>query len=84
MGKFKIEFSKSAAKSYKNLPKDYKSLVDMALNKLSNNISGDIKPIKGEKDIYRLRIGKYRLLFTILEDTIIVTKIGPRGDIYKN
>jgi len=82
--KYKIEFSKKAVKSYKNLPADYKVLIDMVLAKLSNGIPVDIKPIRGEENTYRIRVGKYRILFTIIEDTILITKIGARGDIYKH
>jgi mRNA-degrading endonuclease RelE of RelBE toxin-antitoxin system len=38
VGKFKIKFSKSAAKDYKKLPKDYKALVDLALLKFSEGL----------------------------------------------
>ncbi|HJX31170.1 MAG TPA: type II toxin-antitoxin system RelE/ParE family toxin [Thermodesulfobacteriota bacterium] len=83
MGHFKIEFSKTAAKDYKKLPRDYKALIDLALQKLSNGLPVDIKPITGERDSYRIRVGKYRILFVVIEDTLVVTKIGPRGDVYK-
>ena len=45
----------------------------------------DIKLVEGEKDIYRLRVGKYRMLIKVYKEkqTILVVKIGPRGDIYK-
>ena len=83
MGKFKVEFSKRAAKDYQKLPKDYKALVDLALSKLSYGIPADIKPIAGEKDTFRIRVGKYRILFLVMEDSLLITKIGPRGDVYK-
>lgn len=83
MGKYSIEFSKKAAKSYARLPKDYKALVDMALHKLTEGIPLDVKPLQGEKDIYRIRIGKYRLLFTLIDNVIIIVNMGSRGDIYK-
>lgn len=85
MGRFKVEFSKGAAKDYRRLPEDYKALVDLALLKLSEGLPTDIKPITGEKDSYRIRIGKYRILFAIIKDknAFLVTKIGPRGDVYK-
>ena len=43
----------------------------------------DIKLVEG--DIYRLRVGKYRMLIKVYKEkqTILVVKIGPRGDIYK-
>ena len=83
MGRFKIEFTKRAAKDYKRIPSDYKGLIDSALLKLSNGLPVDIKPVIGEKDTFRLRIGKYRVLFMIIHETLLVTKIGPRGGIYK-
>lgn len=83
MGKFEVDFSKSAAKDYKRLPRNYKVLVDLALSKLSQGLPADIKPIIGEKDTFRIRVGKYRILFVIIENTLLITKIGPRGDVYK-
>ncbi len=85
MEPFKIEFSKEAAKEYKKIPRDYKALIDLALLKLSKGVHVDIKPIIGEKDVYRLRVGKYRILFTVIHEqhTILITKISSRGDVYK-
>lgn len=83
MARFEIEFSKSAAKDYKKLPKDYKVLIDLVLSKLTRGVPVDIKPIAGEENTYRIRVGKYRILATVIETTVLITKIGPRGDIYK-
>ncbi len=83
MGKFKVEFTKRAAKDYKKLPENYKALIDLALYKLSHGLPADVKPITGETDLYRIRVGKYRILFVVIENTLLVTKMGPRGDIYK-
>lgn len=85
MGKYSVEFSKKAGKNYARLPEEYKSLVDLALYKLSEGLPVDIKPIIGEKDIYRLRVGRYRILFTIIENIVLISGIGTRarGDVYK-
>ena len=83
MARFEIEFSKGAAKDYKKLPKDYKVLIDLVLSKLTKGIPIDMKPIAGEDNIYRIRVGKYRILAAAIENTILITKIGPRGDVYK-
>ena len=83
MARFEIEFSKSAAKDYKKLPKDYKVLIDLVLSKLTNGIPTDITQIAGEENTYRIRVGKYRILAAIIENTVLITKIGPRGDVYK-
>jgi mRNA interferase RelE/StbE len=83
VGRIKIEFSKQAAKDYKRIPDNYKVLIDLALQKLSNGIPVDIKPIIGEEKTYRIRVGKYRIIFIAFEESIVITKIGSRGDIYK-
>lgn len=46
--------------------------------------SSDIKPLKGRSD-WRLRVGNYRILFLLDKENkvFIVTRIGPRGDVYK-
>ncbi len=45
----------------------------------------NVKPLLGEfKGFYRLRIGKYRLIFSLLKDqrVIAVVNLVPRGDAY--
>lgn len=44
----------------------------------------DIKPLKGRSD-WRLRVGSFRVLFLMNTENrvFIVTRIGPRGDIYR-
>ena len=46
---------------------------------------GDIKPISGHPGFFRLRVGTYRVLYTIENDVLIVRvlDIGNRGDVYK-
>ena len=45
---------------------------------------GDIKPIVGSEGSFRLRIGEYRIWFSQQGlDTVLIEKIKPRGDAYK-
>ena len=44
---------------------------------------GDIKPLSGQAGYFRVRVGKYRVLFRYEEDTIFVINIDPRGQAYK-
>ena len=41
--------------------------------------------MQGLKDVFRLRVGAYRVVFTIIQEEVLiyVIKIGPRGDVYK-
>jgi len=83
LGRFEIKFSKEAAKQYKRLPKQYRSLVDIALHKLSESLELDLKPIEGERDLYRVRVGKYRVLLRKFDETALVFRISTRGGAYK-
>jgi len=44
---------------------------------------GDIRPFVGQPGYYRLRVGGYRALFRIEDNTIFVTNIDPRGQVYR-
>jgi len=45
---------------------------------------GDVCPLVGKNDSYRLRVGSYRITFCYEdEDTILIRTAGNRGDIYK-
>lgn len=82
MAGYQIEFSKSALKNYKKLPEQYKILVNLALKKLSEDKHLDIKPIKGEKDTFRIRVGMYRILYIKIDHTLLIIKIAHRKDAY--
>jgi mRNA-degrading endonuclease RelE of RelBE toxin-antitoxin system len=83
LAKHKITLSKQAVKYFQKLPAGYKSLLRKAIDNLENGIPADAKPIKGTSYIYRIRIGKYRVLIENIANEILIAKIGPRGDIYK-
>lgn len=78
----KILFTKKADKNYKKIPQRYKNLIDRELEKLKNNEKRDIKPVKGQDNIYRLRVGKYRILYEYINPDIIIINIDVRGNIY--
>jgi len=81
--RLKIDFSKKAAKAYKKLPTDYKELVDSVLQKFTDGVPVDIKPITGEENIYRIRVGKYRILCEVIGKNLLIVRIRSRGDVYK-
>jgi mRNA-degrading endonuclease RelE of RelBE toxin-antitoxin system len=44
---------------------------------------GDITPMSGEPGRFRARVGSYRFLYRIKDNTVLVTHIDPRGQVYK-
>ena len=79
----KVELSPKAAKYLERLNEPNKGRIIKALHKLAQEPpEGDIKALSGEAG-YRLRVGQYRVLFDMNEQSVIVYDIGPRGQIYK-
>ena len=78
-----ILFSKSSLTYIKALDKKTKTRIVKAIDKLPDN--GDIVKMQGKKlkNIFRLRVGKYRIIFNIEEDQIKILDVDSRGDIYK-
>jgi len=52
----------------------------------TNPFTGDIRPVKGLKGVFRRRVGDYRIFFTVLfeENTVVVLKISHRSRAYKS
>jgi mRNA interferase RelE/StbE len=77
----KIEFSKKSVKVINRLDVTTKQRLRQAINCLPE---GDTKLLTGYIDTWRLRVGDWRILFSYPDrDTILVEKIAPRGQIYK-
>ena len=81
---YKILFEKPAQKFILKQPLPQRQRILSAISKLPGE--GDRKPLQGHPGYYRLRVGEYRIIYTIENDCPIVriTKAGNRGDIYKN
>ncbi len=43
----------------------------------------DIKKLQWEKNFYRCRVWKLRIIYSLIWNDIIIKYIWPRGDIYK-
>ncbi|HHX60362.1 MAG TPA: type II toxin-antitoxin system RelE/ParE family toxin [Epulopiscium sp.] len=82
--KYDIIIEKLAEKFIIKLPRSEKERMLKALYKLPNGT--DIKQLKGKKSkgFYRLRIGDYRVIYTINNGKLLihVIDVGNRGQIY--
>lgn len=81
--KYRIEFEKKAVKFISKQPKLQKERLFKAIYKLPE--SGDIKAMRGENGFFRLRVGDYRVIYTVNDNilTVRIVAVGNRGDIYK-
>ena len=78
----KVTYLKSAFKTLSKYNRKTQLRIVDAVDRLPQ---GDIKRLqaKNELPLYRLRIGKYRIIYYIDNEQTIIAKIDIRGDIYK-
>lgn len=79
----KIHFTKNAFKEYEKLPQGYKKLFHSLFERFKKGENLDINCLKSEKDTYRIRLGRYRILFIQIKPDILAVKISTRGGAYK-
>jgi mRNA interferase RelE/StbE len=65
------------------LPKDIRRLIGGKIDRMQNDLTADVKKLKGFKNKYRLRAGNYRVLFELEGATIVVYAVADRKDIYE-
>lgn len=80
---YRIVIEKPAMKFLQKQPQAQRERILRAIQGLPDN--GDIKSMSGHENLYRLRIGSYRVIYTIEDDLLIVRvlTVGNRGDVYK-
>ena len=78
-----ILYSKSSLNYLESLDFKTKNRIVKSIDQLPGK--GDIKKMKGKKikNIFRLRVGKYRIIYQSEKEQIKVINIDTRGDVYK-
>lgn len=81
---YKIEIDKRAVKFISKQPKPQRERILKAIYQLPN--AGDIKALQAHEGYYRLRVGDYRIIYTVDNGELIVYVIdaGNRGQIYND
>jgi mRNA interferase RelE/StbE len=86
---WKIRVSSDAEKYYRKLDRRLRERIKNSLFDLSQRENPlehpQVKALTGDlKGFYRLRVGDYRIIFALVEEskTIAVVNIFPRGDTY--
>lgn len=86
MRKYTVVFSKRAEKDIQKLPTNAIEKIIPAIVSLENNPRPHgCKKLRGYSDLWRIRIGDYRVIYSI-DDVIVlvdVREVGNRKDIYQ-
>ncbi len=78
-----VFYSKTSLKYLARLENDIRSNIISAVEALPNR--GDIRKMKGRslQNLFRLRVGKFGVLYIRESEAIKILDIDVRGDIYK-
>lgn len=84
--KYSVVFEKKYIKDLKHVhPAYHKALLEAVLSLGDNPRPEGYIKLKGSDQLFRIRVGPYRIIYTIMDDKLIVLvlEMGDRKDIYK-
>jgi mRNA interferase RelE/StbE len=76
-----IEFTTPALRQWQKLTAEVRDRIEPRLQQLDETGVGDVKRLKG-RDGARLRVGDWRIIFYQEGETLVVTAVGHRREIY--
>ena len=85
MASYKILIKPSAVKELEAIPEKDRQRIVYRIQGLAENPRPRGCERLSDQDKYRLRQGKYRILYQVYDDEVIVlvVRVGKRGEIYK-
>jgi mRNA interferase RelE/StbE len=87
MAQYNVAFKPSADKALRKLPESVQRRIAAAAKELGDNPRppGCAK-LKGEDDLWRIRVGDYRVVYTIEDDKllVLVVRVAHRKEVYRS
>ena len=84
---YNVFYSKIARRFLLRLPKHIKDKIVEGVEKIAQDPRGapGVRPLKGAKNRYRLRVGEYRVVYDIEDSVKIlwIIRIGHRKEVYR-
>jgi mRNA interferase RelE/StbE len=73
MASYRIEWKPSAARELKRLPREVIPRVVRVVGELATNpLPQGVIKLKGSQTTYRIRVGDYRVIYTVIADILVV------------
>lgn len=82
----KVEFATKVLKFLSKLENGSKERIFKRIKELQNDpFPYDVKKLKGERDVYRIRIGDFRMLYRVIQedDVLLVFRVDKRSRVYR-
>lgn len=83
---YEVQISRSVQKELDRQARNTRERLLKAILALADNPRPiGSRHIEGQEDIYRVRVGDWRITYAIYDERLVVTviKVGSRGDVYR-
>ncbi len=83
---YEVRLKPSAERALRKLPAQIRSRIGSRLDGLASNPRpSGCEKLGGVEDLYRVRVGDYRVVYLVSDDVLVVliVTIGRRGDVYR-
>jgi mRNA interferase RelE/StbE len=82
---FAVELLPSAARALSKLERSIQLRVARRIDRLAADPRDGATKLRGSDDVWRVRVGDYRILYRIEEDrlAVLVIRIGHRREVYR-
>ena len=83
---YEVELTARVAKQFRKYDSALQKRLVKALEKLGQNpYDAGAKKLSGAEDVYRIRVGDYRIVYCVEDDKllIVVVKLGHRREVYR-
>jgi len=77
-----VQFKPRAIKDLKSIHPETSDRIISKIERLQDNLSGDVKKLTNFTPEYRLRVGDYRVLFELEGNQVLIYRILHRSDAY--
>lgn len=80
---YQIEFKPKAIKDLEKFPVNIRERIISKIEAMQDDLQGDVKRLTNFTPEYRLRVGDYRVLFELEEQTIMIYRVKHRSKAYE-
>lgn len=84
--RYTLIIDQAAQKTLRRLPRDLQERLGRAILVLETNPKpNNSRQLEGFQNVYRLRVGDWRIVYTIEDERLVITviRVGSRGNVYR-
>jgi mRNA interferase RelE/StbE len=82
--RYRLEIGEEALEKLRGFPTEIRRNIGHRLDLLQDDLRGDVRKLADREGKYRLRVGSFRVLFTLEKDLIFIHDVKDRKDAYRD